>query len=428
MTMPARYAAAPRGVLYGWDHAPITLRARSPRTLPGMRKRDIRLIVAAVGVSAFGDFLLWVPMALHIQSSTGSPLAVSAFFLALFGPMVVLGGVAGRLADRFENAHLLRTVSLAQAVAVAAMALATGSLAATLALTVLVGIGAAVAQPAEFALVPVAAGERRLAAVNGWVETARYAGMTLGPPAGGLLAGTGHVEIALAVDALTFAAVALAATLLHARRRPERAIGDSGRAREGFAVLARDPVLRVTLATAVLALVFFSMSMTAEVFYIKEVLGASDATFGVLFTAWAGGMVAGAVALARRVPQGAIALAAVAAVAVQGAGLAGAAAGALAAAFAGFALGGVAHGVKNVLMRTLIHERVPESLRGRAFALYNAARNGAELGALALGGALVGAVGAQTALLLSGAIPLAIGVAALLFITTPTRRTYAYEG
>jgi MFS-type transporter involved in bile tolerance (Atg22 family) len=139
-------------------------------------------------------------------------------------------------------------------------------------------------------------------------------------------------------------------------------------------------------------------------------------------------MVAGAVALARRVPPAAVAVAALASIAVQGAGLAGAAAGALAAAFAGFALGGVAHGVKNVLMRTLIHERVPESVRGRAFALYNAARNGAELGALALGGVLVGAVGAQTALLLSGAIPLAIGIAALLFITTPTRRTYAYEG
>jgi MFS family permease len=428
MTMPSTVRCRTRDVLYGWDHAPITVRARTPRTLRGMRNRDVRLIVGAVGVSAFGDFLLWVPMALLIQASTGSPVAVSAFFLALFGPMVVFGGVAGRLADRFENAHLLRTVSLAQAVAIAAMAPLAGSLAAILALTALVGIGAAVAQPAEFALVPVAAGEQRLATVNGWVETARYAGATLGPPAGGALAGTGHIGIALAVDALTFAAVALAATLLHARRRPERAAGDSGRAREGFAVLARDPVLRATLTTAVAALVFFSMSMTAEVFYVKDVLGASDAMFGVLFTAWAGGMVAGAVALARRVPPHAIAVAAVASIAIQGAGLAGAAAGTLAAAFAGFALGGIAHGVKNVLMRTLIHERVPESLRGRAFALYNAARNGAELGALGLGGVLVGAVGAQTALLLSGAIPLAIGVGALLLITIPTRRTYAYEG
>ena len=394
-----------------------------------LRIRDVRLIVGAVGISSFGDFLLWVPLALHIQATTHSALAVSAFFLALFGPVVALGGVAGRLADRVENARLLRIVSLAQAAAVGGMALVTGSLAGILALTALVGVGAAIAQPAEFALVPAAAGERRLSEVNGFVETARYAGMTLGPLAGGVLAGAGQIEIALIVDAATFAAVALAATLLRARRRPQQSPGDSGRAREGVAVLGADPVLRVTLTTAVAALLFFSMSITAEVFYIKDVLGAGDAAFGVLFASWAIGMVAGAVGLARRVPPAALAVAALAAVAVQGAGIATVASGTLAAAFAGAALGGVAHGVKNVLLRTLIHERVPAAVRGRAFAVYNAARNAAELGALGLGGVLVGVIGAQAALLLAGAIPLAIGVGALLLIATPTRRTAdVYDG
>lgn len=397
-----------------------------------LRIRDVRLIVGAVGISSFGDFLLWVPLALHIQATTGSPLAVSAFFLALFGPVVALGGLAGRLADRVENARLLWTVSLAQAAAVAAMALASGSIAALIGLAALVGVGVAIAQPAEFALVPAAAGEQRLTEANGMVETARYAGMTLGPLAGGALAAAGGLEIALLVDAATFVAVAAAAARLRARRDPRRAApvaGDSGRARDGLAVLTGDPILRVTIATAVVALLFFSMSIAAEVFYVKDVLGASDAAFGVLFASWAVGMVAGAVGLARRVPPAALAVGALVAVAAQGAGLATAAGGTVWAAFAGFTLGGVAHGVKNVLLRTLIHERVPEAVRGRAFALYNAARNGAELGALALGGVLVGVIGAQTALLLSGAIPLAIGLGALLLITTPTRRTAdAYDG
>ena len=39
------------------------------------------------------------------------------------------------------------------------MALVTGSLAAVLALTVLLGVGVALSQPAEFALVPAAAGD-----------------------------------------------------------------------------------------------------------------------------------------------------------------------------------------------------------------------------------------------------------------------------
>ena len=71
----------------------------------------------------------------------------------------------------------------------------------------------------------------------------------------------------------------------------------------------------------------------------------------------------------------------------------------------GCAVGGTAHGVKNTLLRTLIHERAPEALRGRVFAAYNGARNGAELGALMLGGALVGLAGARTTMLAAGIGP-----------------------
>jgi hypothetical protein len=77
--------------------------------------------------------------------------------------------------------------------------------------------------------------------------------------------------------------------------------------------------------------------------------------------------------------------------------------------------------VKNVLLRTLIHERVPDALRGRAFAAYNGARNGAELGALVLGGIAVGALGARVALLLAGLGPAAIGTASLLLLANRRR-------
>jgi hypothetical protein len=30
-----------------------------------LRKRDVRLIVGAVGISSIGDFLLWVPLTLY---------------------------------------------------------------------------------------------------------------------------------------------------------------------------------------------------------------------------------------------------------------------------------------------------------------------------------------------------------------------------
>ena len=108
---------------------------------------------------------------------------------------------------------------------------------------------------------------------------------------------------------------------------------------------------------------------------------------------------------------------------LQGAGIAGAALSpVLWMALIGFVFGGVAHGVKNVLLRTLIHERVPEALRGRAFAAYNGARNGAELGALALGGIVVAAFGARPALLVAGVGPALIGLFCLFLLTTTLER------
>ena len=391
-----------------------------------LRLRDLRLIVGAVGLSALGDFLRWVPLALHLEAQTGSPVVVSAFFLALFGPSVACGGLAGRLADRYENARLLTVVSLAQAVVVAAMALATGSVAALLVLTVALGAGVAISQPAEFSLVPVAAGDEHLAEANGLVETSRYAGMTAGPLLGGALAAAGALEIALVLDALTFVAVAASARALRVRRDP-RAAGAAAAhgvgARAGLRVLTADRVLRLTLVAAVTALLFFSMTIAAEVFFVTDTLGADETVYGMLTASWTLGMVAGAVGLARRVPRPALAAAALAGVALQGFGIAGAAAaGVLWAAFAGFALGGAAHGLKNVALRTLIHERVPDAVHGRAFATYNAARNGAELVALGAAGVVIGAIGAQGALFLAGALPLTVGLVAIAVLVTSQRQ------
>jgi hypothetical protein len=130
-------------------------------------------------------------------------------------------------------------------------------------------------------------------------------------------------------------------------------------------------------------------------------------------------MAAGAAGLAHRVPGRGLAVCSLTAVVAQGVGIAGAgAASTLALAMVGCAVGGTAHGVKNALLRTLIHERAPEGLRGRAFAAYTGARNGAELGALMLGGVLVGLAGARATMLAAGIGPALIGVLALLLLST----------
>jgi MFS family permease len=378
-------------------------------------KRDVRLIVAAVGISAAGDFLMWIPLTLHLQATTDSGIAVAAAMICLWAPVVVLAPLAGLVADRFEARSVLIAGSLAQVAFAAGLALALDSVAAILVLAALLGTANAIAQPAEFALVPVIAGERRLAQVNGWVETARYAGMTAGPLVGGALVDAGGTEVALLVNAATFGVVALTGLLLRSRRPPQAPPeGEPDHALDGARFLFRDRTLGLVVAVVFVSLLFMSASITAEVFFLREDLGTSGLVYGVLFSSWTLGMVLGALLIAGRIPQASLATAALAAVAVQGAGL-GLPTVWLAAGFAGamWLIGGLGHGVKNVLARTLIQERVPDRLHGRAFAAYNGLRNGAELFALAGGGLLVAALGGRVTLALAGAISMLAGLAGL---------------
>ena len=381
-----------------------------------LRERDVRMVVGAVGVSAMGDFMLWVPLTLHLQAMTDSGIAVAALFVALWAPVVVLAPLAGLLVDRLETRAVLVVTSVAQAVIAASLALALDSVAATLVLAALLGVGFAIAQPAEFALLPQIAGRRRLTEINGLVESARYAGMTAGPVLGGALAGLGGTGEAMLVNAGTFAAVAVAAVLLRTRRHPTPAVAGSrpDRARDGVAYLFRDRTLGLVMGVVFVSLLFMTASVTAEVFFLKEDLEVSETAYGLLLAPWTIGMVLGALVVARRVPAQALVLGVLLGVAVQGAGL-GLPTAWLSAGFcaAMWLIGGLAHGTKNVLARTLIQQQVPERLHGRAFAAYNGLRNGAELVALGGGGLLIAVAGGRVTLALAGAIPVLAALAGL---------------
>ena len=372
--------------------------------------RDGRLIVGAVGISALGDFLLWIPLTLHVHEQTGSGAAVAALMICLWGPIVLLAPAAGLLADRVETRRLLLWASR-------------GAGGGRRGAGAHAGLDGGDARPGGAARrrlrrrpagrVRARPGDRRRQ-LNGPVEAARYAGMAAGPVLGGALAAAGGTEAAVLVDAASFALVALAAGLLRARRQPHpEAQGE--RARDGIVLLFRDRTLAVVIATVLVSLLFMSASIAAEVVFIKDDLGASGIAYGAIFSSWMLGMVLGALVVSRRVRAGALAGAALVAVAVQGAGL-GLPTVWLAAGFgaAMFFTGGIGHGVKNVLTRALIQERVPGRYHGRAFAAYNGMRNGAELVALAWGGVLVVTIGARGTLALAGAISVLAALGGLL--------------
>jgi len=149
------------------------------------------------------------------------------------------------------------------------------------------------------------------------------------------------------------------------------------------------------------------------------VLGIQDIGIGVVLSAWTLGMLVGANVVARRVALGSLAAATFAGVTVQGLGK-------LLAPFwlvfgfmiACYFAGGVGHGLKNVASRTLIHTRIAPERHGRAFAAWNGVRNAAELGALAVGGLVVGLIGARPTLWLAGGLSALAGLAGLAVLAS----------
>jgi MFS family permease len=392
-----------------------------------LRDRDFRLLTGSIGVSALGDWLALVALALRIEQMTDSAIAISALFICLWAPVVVLAGHAGVIVDRFETTRLLVVVSLGQAAVATALAFV-DALAAVLVLAAFLGVGFALSQAAEFALVPAVVGRERVPEANGHVEAARYLGFTVGPVCGSLLAAAGGTSVAMLVNAVSFVAVAAAAGLLRARREPVSQADDAPRprARDGVVYLFSDRTLALSMTVAFVSLLFMSASIPADVVYVVEVLGMEDLGLGPVYTAWTIGMILGTLIIARRVPLTALAAAAFVGTAIQGLGKAAAP---LWLVF-GFMVvcyfvGGVGHGLKNVTLRSLIHHSVPDELHGRAFAAYNGLRNAAELGALAAGGVLVTVAGAKATLWIAGGVSAAAGLAGLALLRSRRLRVGA---
>jgi len=113
----------------------------------------LQLLVGAVLLSALGDWIALTALALHLEETTHSGLAVAALFIALWFPLVLFAGPAGLLVDRFDPRRVVVVASVAQAAIVAVLAFS-DSLVPILVLTAVLGTANAVSQPAEFALIP----------------------------------------------------------------------------------------------------------------------------------------------------------------------------------------------------------------------------------------------------------------------------------
>ncbi len=226
-----------------------------------LAERDFRWLWCGQAISALGDPLQAVALAWLVLDRTGSPVALSAVFLALGLPRALLTLLGGVLTDRTDPRRVMLWSDGARALllgAVVALALA-----AALPLWGLVGLlavhGAAggLFAPAAGSIVPRVVPPERLQAANALQQMTPQIAMVLGAPLAGLLvAGVGPLP-ALALNAASFAVAALAATAM----APQASRGGGTRAsllaegRQGLAYVRREPwLMALLLVDAVLSL------------------------------------------------------------------------------------------------------------------------------------------------------------------------------
>jgi MFS family permease len=391
-----------------------------------LRRRDFLLILVAYALSHLGDYLALVTLTLRIESTTDSGWAVAALLLTGLVPPVLLAPLVGAVVDRLETVRLLTVTALFQAAAAAALAFTPGVLP-TLGLSFLLGTGVAVTQPALFALLPRAVGEERTTQANAYLEVARWGGAALGPVLAATITGAFGASTTLLANAGTFLLVAGLVPLLRARRPAEAIVqGEeqiTPRAREGIRWLAADPLLRLLVPVVGLMIVFAAADNVAEVFFAKDVLGAGDAGYGILVSSWTVGMVIGSTGTGRWARPSTLAVVTLTGAIVGGAAVALAAATAMfPIAVAMFVIGGVANGAELVALRSLLHHRVPDPVRGRAFAAYFGMVQASQIIALAASGGLVEALGARMTMLMAGIGTGAVGIlGSLLYLRIPSR-------
>ena len=265
-----------------------------------LRHRDFRRLWLAGLISDSGDWLLLVALPILVYQLTGSPLQTSYAFLIELAPAVLLGPLAGHLADRWDRRRLLVTVVAVQAAALLPLLLVRdrGDLPILYAVIAVEAAALTVFGPARNALLPTLVPAEELVPANALLGFGQNAGRLVGGPVGGLLLAVSGLPVIVAVDLVTFLAAGVLIAGVTAGPRaataPEAPGGDGLGGRR----------IRIALGIAALGGAAQGIFVVLFVVWVARELGGGAAETGLLRGVQAIGAVALGLLLAaaRRTP------------------------------------------------------------------------------------------------------------------------------
>jgi MFS family permease len=394
---------------------------RLPRSFRALRHRNFRLFLAGQVVSLIGTWMQQLALGWLVYRMTRSPFLLGLVGFAGQAPSLVLSPVAGVLADRWNQRHMVlvtQSLSLLQAAALSILVL-TGRVDVwhVVVLSLFLGLVNAVDTPVRQAfLVQMVGGREDLANAIALNSTTFNAARLVGPAIGGALIARLGEGLVFLLNALSYIAVIAALLAMKAPPAPAPPPGDAAlwsNLREGVRYVAGfAPIRSILLLAGLVSLAGTPYTVLMPVF-ATDVLHGDAHTLGFLMGAVGIGALAGALTLAARKSVRGLGLVIVAAVTTFGAGLVAFSASRVLWVSLVLLLGcGWGLMVQMASCNTILQTIVDDDKRGRVMSFYAVAVMGTlPIGSL-LAGALAARIGAPRTVAVGGATCL---VAALAF-------------
>jgi MFS family permease len=387
-----------------------------------LRVADFRLLWGGSLVSSLGSWLLVLALPAHILAVTGSLRDTGLAFAAQYLPQLVLGPVAGAVADTWDRRRLMIWANVGGAGAVAVMLLGTAPGRYWVLYAALAAENTAMVcyAPAWQARVPAVVGTGPLLASANSLSTASAGVVRLaGGPLGGFLLGACGIRWLICADAVSYlaGAAAVAATSRSGGGRQDRTASPGGVARDlaaGLRVLRGQPAARALLPVMV---IFLTANAALGALLIPlgiRRLGGSEHT-GLLLSCLGAGFLLGAPVIRAVIDRaGTRALLAGSLAATAGGYVALFTASSTATALPAAAAVGMSGSMALVIAQTTLQRVIPGAALGRVSAVFLTAEAAATLAGSVTGPFLAQAAGlAATAvaagLATAGAAGLALG-------------------
>ncbi|MGO3128254.1 MAG: MFS transporter [Luteimonas sp.] len=270
----------------------------SPLTQPTFRNLWLAILVGNIGTWIHDVGAAW-----EMAENTGSPFMVAAVQSATTLPMVLLAVMAGTLADIVDRRKYLIAAQLWMLLVASTLALLAhldmlGPWT-LVALTFALGVGVAMALPAQQATTPELVPPAMLGPAVALGSLSMNIGRAIGPALGGLIIASAGIEWAFTVNAVTFLGVIVVLVVWH--REPSRSVlppetfGVALRA--GLRYATQASVLQSVLIKAASFFVFASALTALLPIVINRDLQASSGTYGLLMACIGIGAISGAVLL-----------------------------------------------------------------------------------------------------------------------------------